>query len=81
MLVLCLVQQLGADLSTEWPIKLSWLREALLVMDTTDASIAVFVPDVLHELKESMNQIPEDERDSQFTLLHHILNSMLSCLR
>ncbi|DAZ99026.1 TPA: hypothetical protein N0F65_010912 [Lagenidium giganteum] len=78
MLILCLVQQLGADLVHDLPVKLSWLRESLLVMDMRDSSIAGYVTSVLQELQGSLNNVPSDQRDSQYTLLHHVLNSMLS---
>lgn len=78
MIVLCLVQQLGADLADDLQTKLSWLRESLLVMDVRDQSIAGFVTSVLQELQSGLNTVPAESRDSQYTLLHHILNSMLS---
>lgn len=78
MLILCLVQQLGADLADDLQTKLSWLRESLLVMDVRDASIAGFVSSVLQELQVGLNNVPNDLRDSQFTLIYHILNSLLS---
>lgn len=78
MLILCLVQQLGADLADDLQTKLSWLRESLLVMDVRDASIAGFVSSVLQELQVGLNNVPSEYRDSQFTLIYHILNSLLS---
>lgn len=78
MLILCLVQQLGADLADDLQTKLNWLRESLLVMDVRDASIAGFVSSVLQELQVGLNNVPVEYRDSQFTLIHHILNSLLS---
>lgn len=78
MLILCLVQQLGADLADDLQTKLSWLRESLLVMDVRDASIAGFVSSVLQELQVGLNNVPAEFRDSQFTLIYHILNSLLS---
>lgn len=78
MIILCLVQQLGADLDDDLQTKLTWLRESLLVMDVRDQTIAGFVTSVLQELQSALNAVPADNRDSQYTLLHHILNSMLS---
>lgn len=78
LIILCLVQQLGADLADDLQTKLSWLRESLLVMDVRDASIAGFVSSVLLELKTGLNSVPAEARDSQFTLIYHILNSLLS---
>ncbi|KAF1331667.1 Enhancer of mrna-decapping protein, partial [Globisporangium splendens] len=78
MLILCLVQQLGADLADDLQTKLNWLRESLLVMDVRDASIAGFVSSVLQELQVGLNNVPEEYRDSQFMLIHHILKSLLS---
>lgn len=78
MLILCLVQQLGADLADDLQTKLSWLRESLLVMDVRDASIAGFVSSVLQDLQVGLNNVPAEFRDSQFTLIYHILNSLLS---
>lgn len=78
MVILCLVQQLGADLADDLQTKLNWLRESLLVMDARDQTIAGFVTSVLQELQSALNGVPQESRDSQFTLLHHILNSMLS---
>ncbi|CAK4623945.1 hypothetical protein AeMF1_000036 [Aphanomyces euteiches] len=80
MIILCLVQQLGSnalDLD-HLQLTISWLRESLLVMNPKDASIAPFVQGVLHELKSTLGQVPDEARDSQYTLVHHILNSMLS---
>lgn len=78
MLILCLVQQLGADLADDLETKLNWLRESLLVMNVRDQSIAGFVTSVLQELQTALNSVPAEFRDSQFTLLHHVLNSMLN---
>lgn len=78
MIILCLVQQLGADLADDLQTKLNWLRESLLVMDVRDQTIAGFVTSVLQELQSALNSVPAESRDSQYTLLHHILNSMLS---
>ncbi|KAL4141181.1 hypothetical protein PRNP1_014303 [Phytophthora ramorum] len=78
MLILCLVQQLGADLADDLEIKLNWLRESLLVMDIRDQTIAGFVTSVLQELQTGLNSVPTEFRDSQYTLLHHVLNSMLN---
>ncbi|CAH0479048.1 unnamed protein product [Peronospora belbahrii] len=78
MLILCLVQQLGADLADDLETKINWLRESLLVMDVRDQSIAGFVTSVLQELQTGLNSVPAQSRDSQHTLLHHILNSMLN---
>ncbi|POM71839.1 Enhancer of mRNA-decapping protein [Phytophthora palmivora] len=78
MLILCLVQQLGADLADDLETKLNWLRESLLVMDVRDQTIAGFVTSVLQELQTGLNSVPTQFRDSQYTLLHHVLNSMLN---
>ncbi|KAE8983211.1 hypothetical protein PF011_g21289 [Phytophthora fragariae] len=78
MLILCLVQQLGADLADDLETKLNWLRESLLVMNIRDQSIAGFVTSVLQELQTGLNSVPAEYRDSQYTLLHHVLNSMLN---
>ncbi|KAI9993581.1 hypothetical protein PInf_015866 [Phytophthora infestans] len=78
MLILCLVQQLGADLVDDLETKLNWLRESLLVMDVRDQTIAGFVTSVLQELQTGLNSVPAEFRDSQYTLLHHVLNSMLN---
>ncbi|KAG7384791.1 enhancer of mRNA decapping 4 [Phytophthora pseudosyringae] len=78
MLILCLVQQLGADLADDLETKLNWLRESLLVMDVREQTIAGFVTSVLQELQTGLNSVPTQFRDSQYTLLHHVLNSMLN---
>ncbi|CAI5743784.1 unnamed protein product [Peronospora destructor] len=78
MLILCLVQQLGADLVDDLETKVNWLRESLLVMDVRDKSIAGFVTSVLQELQTGLNTVPAQFRESQYTLLHHVLNSMLN---
>ncbi|GMF43797.1 unnamed protein product [Phytophthora fragariaefolia] len=78
MLILCLVQQLGADLADDLETKLTWLRESLLVMNVRDSSISGFVTSVLQELQTGLNSVPSEYRDSQYTLLHHVLNSMLN---
>jgi enhancer of mRNA-decapping protein 4 len=77
MLILCLVQQLGADLGSQINMKLNWLRESLLVMDPKDPTISSFVASVLQELQSALNKVPTEAQDSQYTLLHHILNSLL----
>ncbi|KDO22532.1 hypothetical protein SPRG_11714 [Saprolegnia parasitica CBS 223.65] len=78
MIVLCLVQQLGSDLQRDLSLSLKWVQDSLLVMNPRDTAIAPFVQNVLQELKAALNHVPETARDSQFTLVHHILNSMLS---
>ncbi|OQR91036.1 enhancer of mRNA-decapping protein [Achlya hypogyna] len=78
MIVLCLVQQLGSDLQRDLALSLKWVQDALLVMNPRDAAIAPFVQNVLQELKGALSHVPEAGRNSQFTLVHHILNSMLS---
>lgn len=78
MIILCLVQQLGADLTDDVHTKLNWLRESLLVMNVRDPTISGFVTSVLQELQSGLNNVPNEFRDSQYTLLHHILNSLLS---
>ncbi|RHZ30611.1 hypothetical protein DYB37_009404 [Aphanomyces astaci] len=80
MIVLCLVQQLGSDVLNleHLALHLHWLRESLLVMNPKDQAIAPFVQNVMHELKATLAQVPDHARDSQYTLVHHILNSMLS---
>ncbi|TDH68318.1 hypothetical protein CCR75_004504 [Bremia lactucae] len=77
-LILCLVQQLGADLVDDLETKLNWLRESLLVMDVRDQTIAGFVTSVLQELQAALMSVPVQSRESQYTLLHHVLNSMLN---
>lgn len=78
MLILCLVQQLGADLADDLQTKIDWLRESLLVMDVRDQTISGFVTSVLEELQAGLKVVPTHFRDSQYTLLHHVLNSMLN---
>ncbi|CAI5730144.1 unnamed protein product [Hyaloperonospora brassicae] len=78
MLILCLVQQLGADLADDLETKINWLRESLLIMDVHDQSIASFAVGVLQELQTCLKGVPAQYRDSQYVLVHHVLNSMLS---
>ncbi|KAF0699379.1 Aste57867_10040 [Aphanomyces stellatus] len=80
MIVLCLVQQLGSDVLNleHLTLNLKWLRESLLVMNPKDPAISPFVQNVMHELKLTLGEVPDEARDSQYTLVHHILNSMLS---
>jgi hypothetical protein len=78
MAILCLVQQLGADLTENFETKINWLRESLLVMNVRDPTIAGFVTSVLQELQTGLSSVPEEARDTQYTLLHHVLNSMLN---
>ncbi|KAJ0392407.1 hypothetical protein P43SY_000092 [Pythium insidiosum] len=78
MVILCLVQQLGSDVMSDMDVKITWLSSSLLVLNPRDRSIEGFVASVLRELQTQLNAVPEERQDSQFTLVHHILNSHLS---
>ena len=73
---MCLVQQLGSDLSTEVPLKLKWLRDALLVLNVDDPAVSQHIQDVLGGLQRNMQMVEQEYRDSQFTIVQHILRSM-----
>lgn len=51
---LCLLQQLGADLSTDTPMKLEWMKEIALNLEKNHVTVKAFVVPVLFELQQSM---------------------------
>ncbi|GLD96251.1 hypothetical protein PINS_up004934 [Pythium insidiosum] len=78
MVILCLVQQLGSDVMNDMDIKMRWLSVALIELKPQDSSIQGFVGSVLMELQAQLNAVPAERQDSQFTLVHHVLKSLLS---
>lgn len=78
MTLLCLIQQLGSNMSNHLTMKLDWLRDALLVLDTTDESIVSLMPQVLSQLQDQMNTVLPESRNSKFVILQHILKSTRS---
>ncbi|GLE08471.1 hypothetical protein PINS_up019664 [Pythium insidiosum] len=71
MVILCLVQQLGSDVMNDMDIKMRWLSVALIELKPQDSSIQGFV-------EAQLNAVPAERQDSQFTLVHHVLKSLLS---
>lgn len=63
MVLLPLVQQLGSDLSRALPPKLNWLRACLVRLDPRDPLLAEVLPDVLQQLRASIDAQRAVERD------------------
>ena len=63
MVLLPLVQQLGSDLSRALPPKINWLRACLLRLDPRDPLLADMLPDVLQQLKGTIETQRSVERD------------------
>ena len=83
MILLCLVQQLGSDLKSDQELRLNWLRESLLVLETADAQIAKHVPQVLGMLQENIDRdclndtthLAAGPTKDGFRVLQHIVKS------
>ena len=78
MTLICLIQQLGSNMTDHLPLKLDWLRDALLVLNIRDNTVAPVAPQVLSQLQSQMNTVLPEYRDSKFAILQHILKSTLS---
>lgn len=64
MILLPLVQQLGSDLSSRgFLAKLKWLHAALIRLDPRDPLLADVLPDVLQQLRASIDAQRSVERD------------------
>jgi len=80
--VLSLVHQLGFDMTTDTMVKVAWLREAVMALDSKDPIIAGHVPGVLKELLvklQAMESSPAEHpvtQENDFRLLVHVVRSM-----
>jgi enhancer of mRNA-decapping protein 4 len=58
-ILLCLMQQLGANIasssSADLQTELAWLQEIALILDPSDHSIVRHAPKVLHQLEDNIN--------------------------
>lgn len=54
--LVCLLQQLGAQLSTDTTLKLEWMKEIALNLDKDNEDIATYAPDVLKQLTVAMKE-------------------------
>jgi hypothetical protein len=81
--ILSLLSQLPYDLPKDTLLKLTWLREAALVLDIHDKNIEQHAPAVLtqllHVLEEHYPKYADSSNPSSsaFKLLMHIVNSLL----
>jgi len=84
--LLCLIQQLGttidrADHADFVPLKLDWLQLAILGLDPSHHQIAIHVPNVLRQVKHSLETLPPTVDTAQYSapvkILVHVINSLL----
>jgi enhancer of mRNA-decapping protein 4 len=82
--LLSLIQQLGFDISKDTLLKLTWLREAALVLHLNDPLIAEHVPGILTKLLHNLElhypkfaADPTNPCSTSFKLLMHVVNSLL----
>ncbi len=52
--LVCLLQHLGLDLTTDVPIKLAWLHHCAICINPNDAVIKQHARHVIHQLKERL---------------------------
>lgn len=82
--VLSLVQQLSVDLNTDTAVKVTWLRELLLMEPSPlrDQTVARFTPAILARVQQSVSHAfprfnnPNNPLGSALRTLLHILNSI-----
>ncbi|KAK9810077.1 hypothetical protein WJX72_004410 [[Myrmecia] bisecta] len=80
IILLTLVAQLGYDLSTETMTKLTWIREAALLIKPQDPQLSVALRGVLEQLNGNLQRTMQQasgEMASACQLLMHIINSLL----
>lgn len=80
MIILCLIQQLGSELTNSRNISflLDWIRDGLLVLDPNDLAIAAMTHPVLVELQAHVGLLVSEKRNDRLAIVKHILKSMLS---
>ncbi|CAM6073454.1 unnamed protein product [Sphagnum tenellum] len=83
--VLSLVQQLGCDLSNDTGRKLSWIREAALVLNPNDPVLAPHMRPFLEQLYQNLHRqlihttVPGDQ--ANLRLVIHVVNSLLTACK
>lgn len=81
--LLSLVQQLSFELSKDTALKLSWLKLAVLHVDTQNSRYRQHVPKVMQQLQQSLEEIFTRFSDNanplsaDLRLLMHVVSSML----
>ena len=83
--LLSLIQQLGYDLKDDVEVKLMWIKDALMVLQTTDSIIRPHVPDVLRgvssRLEEQLNGAWKDAAhktlQQQGRTVQHLISTTL----
>ena len=59
--LVCLLQQLGAELQTDTAMKVSWLKEIALNLDQNSAEIAAHAPQVVAEIQTKVREFQATE--------------------
>ncbi|KAL4185874.1 hypothetical protein AMTRI_Chr10g232980 [Amborella trichopoda] len=81
-IILALVQRLTYDLGPDSPRKLTWIREAALVLNPTDPIINAHVRGILEQvyqmLMHHMSLATSSSDSSNLRVVMHIINSLLS---
>ncbi|KAH9555736.1 hypothetical protein CY35_08G131600 [Sphagnum magellanicum] len=83
--VLSLVQQLGCDLSNGTGRKLSWIREAALVLNPNDPVLAPHMRPFLEQLYQNLHRqlihttVPGEQ--ANLRLVIHVVNSLLTACK
>jgi hypothetical protein len=84
MTLLPLIQQLGSDLSRALPPKLNWLHACLVRLDPRDPVLAEVLPDVLQQLRASIEAQRAVERDpaaiGALSSLHGLVSAIIQRL-
>eukprot|EP01114_Cavostelium_apophysatum_P014764 TRINITY_DN3907_c0_g2_i1.p1 TRINITY_DN3907_c0_g2~~TRINITY_DN3907_c0_g2_i1.p1 ORF type:complete len:1160 (-),score=315.41 TRINITY_DN3907_c0_g2_i1:451-3906(-) len=78
--LLSLIQQLGFDLSKDTLLKLTWLREAVLGLNTKDTATLEHANAVLRNLRQKLEEQlgkPGVSATAQYKLLFHLVNSLV----
>jgi hypothetical protein len=80
--ILCLIQQLGFDLTSEVALKLSWLNEALVQVDSKEKTAAQHGPKILVKLKQNLEKVNAQGLPQptvyELKLTLHLINSLLN---
>ena len=58
IVLISLIQQLGFQLTRHTTMKLTWLRDALVVLDASDPLIVQHKDMILHGLKQNLDALP-----------------------
>ena len=81
MVLLSLLQQLGADLASNTSNKISWIREVAMCINPADHSIAAHIKLVLEQVHESLQGILPTLQGSEASsckLAMHVVRSQMS---